>query len=60
MKFSDLVVGDNFKYKDTLYQKIQAEKISCCRSLNAVNVETNQKVMIKPIENVEKVTSDNK
>ncbi len=56
MKFSELAVGDQFKYKNVTYTKVQPEKISCCKTLNAVNLSNNQKVMIKPVETVEKVT----
>lgn len=56
MKFSELAVGDQFKYKDVLYTKVQPQKVSCCKTLNAVNLSNNQKVMIKPVETVEKVT----
>lgn len=57
MKFSELSVGDQFKYKDVLYTKVEPQKVSCCKTLNAVNLSNNQKVMIKPIEVVEKVTA---
>lgn len=56
MKFSELAVGDQFKYKDVLYTKVQPQKVSCCKTLNAVNLSNNQKVMIKPVETVEKVS----
>lgn len=56
MKFSELAVGDQFKYKDVLYTKVQPQKVSCCKTLNAVNLSNDQKVMIKPVETVEKVT----
>ena len=59
MKFAELQVGEQFKYKDVVYTKTEPQKISCCKTLNAVNLSNNQKVMIKPIEDVEKVTSDN-
>jgi len=60
MKFSQLAVGEQFIYKNTTYTKTEPQKISCCKTLNAINLSNNQKVMIKPIENVEKVPSDNK
>lgn len=60
MKFSELAVGDQFKYKDVVYTKVEPQKVSCCKTLNALNIANNQKVMIKPIDEVEKVTSDNK
>ena len=56
MKFSELAEGDQFKYKDVLYTKVQPQKVSCCKTLNAVNLSNNQKVMIKPVETVEKVS----
>lgn len=56
MKFSELSVGDQFKYKDVLYTKVEPQKVSCCKTLNAVNLSNNQKVMVKPMETVEKVT----
>jgi hypothetical protein len=56
VKFSELAVGDQFKYKDVLYTKVQPQKVSCCKTLNAVNLSNDQKVMIKPVETVEKVT----
>lgn len=59
MKFSELAVGDQFTYNNTTYTKTQPQKVSCCKTLNAVNLSNNQKVMIKPIEEVTKVTSDN-
>jgi hypothetical protein len=59
MKFSELAVGDQFKYKNVLYTKTQPQKVSCCKTLNAVNLSNNQKVMVKPVEEVEKVNSDN-
>jgi hypothetical protein len=59
MKFSELSVGDQFTYKNTTYTKTEPKKVSCCKTLNAVNLSNNQKVMIKPIEEVEKINSDN-
>jgi hypothetical protein len=59
MKFSELAVGDQFTYKNTTFTKTQPQKVSCCKTLNAVNLSNNQKVMIKPIEEVTKVNSDN-
>lgn len=56
MKFSELNVGQKFKFNSIEYQKAEAQKVSCCKVLNAINVATQQKVMIKPIEDVELVT----
>lgn len=59
MKFAELAVGDQFKYKNVTYTKTPPAKVSCCKVLNALNIENNQKVMINPREDVEKITSDN-
>jgi hypothetical protein len=58
MKFSELAVGEQFNYKNVIYTKINPEKVSCCKRLNAINIENNQKSMIGPKEEVEKVTRD--
>lgn len=34
-KFSELNNGDKFEVAGTTYVKIQAVKVSCCRSVNA-------------------------
>lgn len=38
--FSELNVGDQFKIQgsDTTYRKIEAVKVSCCRSINAEDI----------------------
>ena len=58
MKFADLNVGDEFKHNNVPYVKTEPEKISCCKVLNARNLENNGKVMIKPNDEVEKVASE--
>lgn len=62
VKFSTLAVGDQFIFNGKTFSKIQQKKVSCCKVLNAVNLENNEKVMLRPIDIVEKVesTSDNK
>lgn len=53
MKFSELNVGQKFKVNGTEYVKTEPEKVSCCRTNNALNLVDNQKVMIKPDVDVE-------
>jgi hypothetical protein len=60
MLFKDLEVGSQFNYKSGTYTKIPPEKISCCKSLNAVNLETKEKIMVPPKEDVEVTTSEEK
>jgi len=56
MKFTDLAVGDKFKFNGIIYEKIAAQKVSCCKVLNAINVSNGNKTMIKPLTvDVEKV-----
>lgn len=56
MKFSELATGDQFKYKNILYTKVEPQKVSCCKTLNALNLSDNKKIMVKPNDEVEKVT----
>lgn len=57
MKFSELAEGDQFNYKGILYVKTPPKKISCCKTMNAQKVGGTEKIMVKPVEEVEKVTS---
>lgn len=56
MKFSEVQVGQKFTFQNQEYVKITAEKVSCCRSLNAQNLTNNNKVTIAPEAGVELVT----
>lgn len=53
MKFSELSVGQKFKVNGTEYVKTEPQKVSCCRTNNALNLVDNQSVMIKPDVDVE-------
>jgi hypothetical protein len=59
MKFSELSVGDQFKYNGKLYTKTEPKKVSCCKTLNSVDLSNNKPIMIKPTHEVEKVESAN-
>ena len=48
MKFSDIQVGQKFTTNGIEYTKIEPQKVSCCKTLNAINLSDNNKVMIKP------------
>lgn len=56
MQFNELSVGQKFKINGVEYEKTNPQKVSCCKTLNAVNTGNNEKVMIKPIQEVELVT----
>lgn len=56
MTFAELSVGQKFKLNNIVYTKTEPKKVSCCKTLNAVNLDNNQKVMIKPNDVVELVT----
>lgn len=56
MKFSELSVDQKFKLNGAEYVKTTPVKISCCKSLNALKVDNNEKVMIRPNDEVELVT----
>lgn len=55
MKFSELKVGDKFKLGDIEFLKIEPEKVSCCRTNNALRIEDNTKTMVKADTQVETV-----
>lgn len=55
MKFSDVAVGQKFKISDIVCAKIEPQKVSCCKTLNAMRLDTNEKIMVKPIDEVELV-----
>ena len=56
MTFAELAVGQKFKFNNIVYTKTEPQKVSCCKTLNAVNLDNNQKAMIKPNDTVELVT----
>lgn len=56
MKFSELKVGDKFKTQgDIVLVKIEPEKVSCCRTNNAMLLDNLEKTMIKGDQDVEVV-----
>jgi hypothetical protein len=60
MKFSELQIGQKFTHKGIAYTKVQPQKVSCCKTLNAVNDATNEKFMFGPNQAVDVVASEDK
>jgi hypothetical protein len=56
MKFSEVSVGQKFKVNEVTFAKTEQVKVSCCRSVNALKQENNEKVFFKPDQEVELVT----
>lgn len=57
MQFHELNVNDKFVIKDQpdiIYTRIQDNRVSCCKVLNATNPQ-NQQVFIVPASEVTKV-----
>ncbi len=52
-QFKDLVVGAKFTYNNETYIRIEDDRQSCCLVFNAQKENTNERVMILPLENVE-------
>ena len=53
-KFQDLADNDVFKSNGIEYKKIPMVKISCCRSINAEQVDNpTQRIFLKPDTEVE-------
>ncbi len=51
-QFKDLNVGEKFIYNSIGYTRIEDERVSCCHVNNAINNETQEKIMVIPLENV--------
>lgn len=53
-QFKDLNDGEIFTYNNKEYKKIVAVKVSCCRSINAEEVQnSNAKLFIPPTAEVQ-------
>lgn len=56
MKFHELSVGEKFKFNNLEFTKIPEERVSCCKvKWNGENVSTGEKIVFKPLDEVEKV-----
>ena len=51
--FKDLSIGEKFSYNNEIYTKVEEDRVSCCKVLNAVKDTTNEKVMITPLQEVQ-------
>ena len=54
-KFMDLSTGTKFSKPEdsqTIYVKIDEERISCCKVLNAVNANNSEKIQVLPLTEV--------
>jgi len=51
-QFKDLSVGEQFVHNAVSYTRITDERVSCCHVKNAINNQTQEKVMITPLEMV--------
>ena len=52
-EFHTLSDGTEFTRNGSVFVKIPGERVNCCTVLNALNKETNEKVMVPPLDNVE-------
>jgi len=60
MKFHELAVGEKFKFNNNEFVKVTEERISCCKiRCNAQNAATGEKIVFKPLDEVEKVINNN-
>ena len=59
MKFYEVGVGTDFQKANdtTIYTKVKEERISCCKvKCNAINKQTNESIVFKPMDDIEVVT----
>jgi len=54
-EFHTLADGTKFNRNGMVYTKIPAERVNCCTVLNAIEENSQQKIMVQPLENVEVV-----
>jgi hypothetical protein len=53
-QFKDISVDEKFKLNDVEYTKINAVKISCCKSINAQQVaDPNNRTFVQPLTEVD-------
>jgi hypothetical protein len=52
-QFKDVSVGTSFTKGGVIYTKIEDERISCCQVWNSQNVETKEKSMTLPLDEVD-------
>jgi hypothetical protein len=52
-QFKDLEINEQFNHNGVAFVRVPDEKISCCKTLNAENISTKEKIMILPLEEVE-------
>lgn len=53
-QFKDIVVDEKFKIDNVEYVKINAVKISCCKSINAQQItDANNKTFVQPLTEVD-------
>lgn len=59
MKFHELEVGQKFTFNNQEYVKIPEVKVSCCKvKHNCEITQTNEKVVLKPLDEVEKIENN--
>jgi len=54
-QFKDVAVGQRFAFNGETYTKTPEERVSCCKTLNAVKDTNQEKCMILPLQEVEVV-----
>lgn len=60
MKFHELAVGEQFKFNNQEFTKIPEQRVSCCKiKHNCENISTGEKVVLKPLDDVEKISINN-
>lgn len=56
MKFNELSIDDKFKFNNSIYKRIPDIKASCCKiKANCENINTKEQILIKPLDEVEKL-----
>lgn len=51
--FNEVQENHNFTLNGEIYTKIVTEKVSCCRSVNALKISNNEKILVNADQQVE-------
>lgn len=57
VQFKDIEVGVKFTRNGDTFVKIPEEPVNCCTKLNAKRVDTDDKIMVLPLDEVEVVNA---
>jgi len=55
MKFHEVAVGERFLFNNKEYTKVEEVRLSCCKVRENAQAATGEKVVLKPMDEVQKL-----